>query len=540
MEMLINGGASSNGAAREAAAFRDAEGAAQWLAGQPQANPSAMMSSLTGQLESFSRLNVSPRQRFKVLEILRKAVFAATAASQTRSAGKPLPLAADEQRALDAVRHLWRAFATAYQRCLQACLDGDSSLDGHAARVAHRVAACLHMEQVAGYASGAAPLAGFWHCLHTAFLTAEKLECGDEPVADRWPGDVSGTTFNGQYAMSLMLYLAQPFSMSGVQRTSVERWLARWRELAGVTAQAPADAESVSWRIDLGQDRPLCEDGESGEINLSRWLRLDAVLGKIRGRRAALQAGESPENLKLGSHLTADACLVLLATLGRHLRQVPPDFSIGRAEMPELSIAVGLASIHRLLGGAGINVASNSSPSMDDHMASEQLAVFGRVLPERRSPPTVDLERWRLAQRNGRHALLLRQSGNGNSRLNVQAVLAIRRQDNFLLAMATGVGQPEDGVLCCFVRLLSDKVMPRGVEIRDRITGKVERHPTLLLPSDGEHATRDLLLIPAGVMARASSVQFLDAGGQPLPGLRLGECLEHGNEVDVWPVVHVD
>lgn len=282
MEMLINGGASSNGAAREAAAFRDAEGAAQWLAGQPQANPSAMMSSLTGQLESFSRLNVSPRQRFKVLEILRKAVFAATAASQTRSAGKPLPLAADEQRALDAVRHLWRAFATAYQRCLQACLDGDSSLDGHAARVAHRVAACLHMEQVAGYASGAAPLAGFWHCLHTAFLTAEKLECGDEPVADRWPGDVSGTTFNGQYAMSLMLYLAQPFSMSGVQRTSVERWLARWRELAGVTAQAPADAESVSWRIDLGQDLPLCEDGESGEINLSRWLRLDAVLGKIR------------------------------------------------------------------------------------------------------------------------------------------------------------------------------------------------------------------------------------------------------------------
>ncbi len=540
MEPLLNGDSSSNGSAREVAAFRDAESAAQWLAGQPQANPSAMMSSLTEQLESFSRLNRPPRQHFKVLEILRKAVFAATAASQIRSAGKPLPLTADEQRALDAVRYLWRVCATAYQRCLQACLDGDSSLEGHAARVAHRVAACLHMEQVAGYASGAAPQAGFWQCLHAAFLVAEKLECGDEPVADRWPGDVSGATFNGQYAMSLMLYLAQPFSMSSVQRAALERWLVRWRELAGVTAQTPLEAESVSWRIDLGEDRPLCEDGGSGETNLSRWLRLDAVLGKIRGRRAALQAGESPENLKLGSRLTADACLALLATLDSHLRQVPPDLSIGRAGMPELSIAVGLASIHRLLGGTGANAASHSPSSMDDHMASEQLAVFGRVLTERRLPPAVDLEPWRLVQRSGRQAWLLRQPGNGNSRLNVQAVLAIRRQDNFLLATVAGLGQSEDGVLCCFVRLLSDEVAPRGVETRDRITGKVERHPALLLPSDDEHATRDLLLIPTGVMARASSVQFLDSDGQRLPGLRLGECLERGNEVDVWPVVHVD
>ena len=54
------------------AAFYDAAGAATWLAGQPQANVTAMLDALVAQLSAFNTFTVPPRERFKVLEVLRK------------------------------------------------------------------------------------------------------------------------------------------------------------------------------------------------------------------------------------------------------------------------------------------------------------------------------------------------------------------------------------------------------------------------------------------------------------------------------------
>ena len=519
-------------------AFRDAEGAAQWLAGQPQANPPAMLSSLDLQLKSFDQLDVSSRQRFRILEVLRKAVFAAAAAGQHHSAGKPLPLTTDEQAALDSVRRLWRACALEYRRCLQASLEGDSSLDGHSARVAHRAAACLRMEQLAGYASGASLMAGFWKSLHTVYHLGEQLGCGEEIVTDRWPGDDHGMSLNAQYAMSLMLHLVQPFSMTSAHLAIAERWLARWREMAKVTALAPTATVFSSWWIDLDQDSPLHEG--SGEASLPRWLLLDAVGKKIRGRRAALQAGASPESLKLGNHLSAAGSLALLETLDRHLRQTPPAWSIERADMPELMLGVGLRTVYRLLGGRDLDEVSHTSSFMGDHLLKEQLAIFGHVVRESRPSPLASMERWRLEHREGRLLRLLRAPGDGVSRLSHQTLLAIARHEAFLLALVTGIGQSGDGTLCCSARLLSDGVAPRGVEIRDRITGRLERHPALLLNGLEGYASSELLLMPAGIMARASGVNHLDADGNPVSGMRVGECLQHGSEIDFWLVVRVD
>ena len=55
------------------AAFHDATGAAAWLAGQPQANVTAMLDALVAQLSAFNTFTVPPRERFKVLEVLRTA-----------------------------------------------------------------------------------------------------------------------------------------------------------------------------------------------------------------------------------------------------------------------------------------------------------------------------------------------------------------------------------------------------------------------------------------------------------------------------------
>ena len=74
------------------AAFSDADSATRWLAGQPQANASALSAEIARQLEAFNSFTTSPRNRFKTLEVLRKAIFAVSNESQRRFEYRPLPL----------------------------------------------------------------------------------------------------------------------------------------------------------------------------------------------------------------------------------------------------------------------------------------------------------------------------------------------------------------------------------------------------------------------------------------------------------------
>ena len=101
------------------AVFHDAQGAAAWLAAQPQANVPAMLTAFETQIGALNRYRMAPRERFKTMEVLRKAVFAVSNDCQRRYENKALPLLPAEQAMLDAVRRLWRSCTVAYQHCLQ-------------------------------------------------------------------------------------------------------------------------------------------------------------------------------------------------------------------------------------------------------------------------------------------------------------------------------------------------------------------------------------------------------------------------------------
>lgn len=514
-------------------AFRDADSASRWLAAQPQANPPAMLAGFQTQIDAFNRYKLPPRERFKTMEVLRKAVFAVSQDCRRRFEGKPLPLAAAEQTALDAVCRLWRSYAQAYQHCLQACLDGDASLSAHAARVAHRVLFCLRMEQLVCYAAGVEPGAGLWKNLHAVFLAAERLGCVGASVEDRLPGETSESTVNGQYAMALMLHVARPYMLTGVQLAAVVRWLARWREQARVDEKPDLDSKARSILLDLSEDMPVSAGG--GEAYLARWLSLGGVLRKIRGRIASLAAGESPESLKLGSGLSAETCSMLLEMLANHFQHPRPALPAGSDAATQLTVGTGLASIYHLLGGEGLEDALHPASATDNHLSKEQLAIFGHVVRPRQPAPEATVENWRLAFREQNELVLLRAPDGGKSRLVLRSLLAIRQLDSYLLAVVTGVQQLGDGSLYATVSLLSGTVAPRVAEIRDKTTARVSRHPAFQLAA-GKDELQDMLLLPAGVMARASAVRFLDGGGSLLPGLRLTDCLERGGEVEFWRI----
>ncbi len=518
--------------AQSPALFRDAAGAERWLATQPQANVPAMLANLHSQIEAFGQVTVTPRERFRTLETLRKAVFSVAGASQRRFENKPLPLAPVEREVLDAVCRLWKTCATAYQICLDACAKGDPALSNRAARVAHRVSACLRREQMQCYAAGVEPGADFWKRQHAAFLTAERLGVAAEPVEDRLLAETRESTIAGQYAMAVMLYLARPYVLASGHFATVVRWLVRWREQAAILSAPSPDRRGGEVLLDLAGAAPI--DNASGTPQLPRWLSLDRVLRKIRSRMAALDAGESPESLKLGSGLPAATCRMLLEDLAGHLQRPPFGLAGVSDNMPRLAVGTGLHRIHSLMGGEGLQAELNPNVSVDDRLFKEQLAVFGHVVREVSSEEQQPLESWRLAFKEREELVVLRAPNDGSSRLALRSLLAIRQRDHFLLAVITGIQQRDDGLLHAVINLFPEGALPRAIEMRDKTTGRVARHPVFeVTASDGN--TR-LLLMPGGLMQRAATARFFDAEGKPLPDFRLGDCLERGGEVDFWRI----
>jgi hypothetical protein len=515
-------------------AFRNTESAVAWLEARSQTGAADLLSALQAEIDAFNRCELSSRERLKTLEVLRKTVFSVSDDCRRLFAEKPLPLAADERAALDAARRLWRSYAAGYQYCLQACLEGNSSLSRYGARMAHRFACCLRAEQMTCYAGGMALKAGFWKSFHTLFLAAERLGCAEETMEERLLlGETRMSSVSGQYAMALMLHLAWPFSLSGKQLAAAVRWLARWREQTRILGQTEIDAESGSLLVplDLASDGPVHEGG--GEARLPRWLSLGSAQSKLRQRFEALAAGESPESLKLGDSLSAEDCAALLETLMNHLQRPPLAVSADTGGMPRLPVGVGLAAIHRLLGGKGLEEAPHpgEDPPDGERPGEAKSAVFRQVAreaPSARAAP----ESWRLARRERDEWLLLRPPGKGDSRLSLHGLLAVRMRE-YALTLITGLWQNDDGILYCTVRPLAGEAVPRIAEIRNWVTGKVVRHPAFQLPANEERA-RDLLLLPAGVLVRSSGVRFLDGDGELLMGLRVADCLERGSEVDFW------
>jgi hypothetical protein len=406
-----------------ASAFFDANSAVEWLGRQPQANASAMLTGLLGQIQAYNSYQTPPRQRFKTLEALRKTIFAVSAECQRRYENKPLPLLPAEQLMLDAVRGLWRNCAVAYLHCLQACLEGDSSAAGYGVKAAHRALACLRMEQTNGYLACSEPVSSFWRTLHAVFAVAERLGVTLEPVEDRLLGETSESTVSAQYCMALLLHLAGPFAVSRSHFAALSRWLARWREQAKLLARPESDAKSCCIALDLAQDQPLHDKQRAASV--PRWLSLNNVLRKIRKRLEMLEAGESPESLRLGSGLSSEACISLLTQLAEHLRHPRQAAAEALPGTASVMLAAGLENIHLALGGRGLNDPL-ASPMSVDRLRADQIAVFGHVV-ETESSKQAQTEKWWLLKQEMNVLSLQRSLASGEARMMLKGLLAVKQ-----------------------------------------------------------------------------------------------------------------
>lgn len=331
-------------------AFGSAEDAAVWLSEQFPANSAHALTVLVAAISSHNVFTTPPKERFRVLEVLRKTVFSVCRERTgfPENGDKPPQPALLTPEDSAAICRLWRACAVAYLHCLAACENGDPQLQDSTATIAHRAITCLRMEQLGCYLGGSDVSVDFWRLLHSVYASAEVLGVATTIVGDTSVRETAESSVAGHYGMALMLHLVQPLALAHAELLTIKRWLVRWRELVQVMPRAEIKTDSCCIALDLEQNGP-CHDPLQ-PASEERWLLLDRVLRKIRKRIEALQAGESPESLKLGGMMSAESCILLLERVYDRLRFSPAAYNSLPSGVVIARVAAGLDNLNRLLG----------------------------------------------------------------------------------------------------------------------------------------------------------------------------------------------
>lgn len=502
-------------------AFADMPTCNDWLAAQPLANAPLMQGTLAEQLDRLNAWKIPPRERFKILETLRKAVFAIETESIKRYEYRPLPLAPVEQKVLDASCRIWRGLVTGYLHCLRSCLDGDTSLAEHQAKVSHRVLSALRLEQLSRYRGGSAIPGSWWRLLHATLASAEQLGVSTTAVSDRLFAETRESTPLAQYSMAILLHLCRPHELSRSQFSAVQRWLARWREQVAIYPAAIRDTRCLC--IDLSSDLPIHPDGTTPAM--PRWLAIDNILGKFKNRIKSLREGESPEDLRLGSGLPADACIALMQFLHGALQTPPPPLTEAREEKRSIGVCSTVDSIHRLLGGKPVE-AEEAPTSLSNRRIHEQIAIFGHAVSAKRDSAPQKIEQWKLVAETGSDLSLLRAAGSDGERLSTRSLIAVSDPANATpsLAMVRCLATLEDGSLYAFARLLPGTPQAINASGREKMTNRIVQHAAVFLPAAGQIDKPPSLFVAAGAMNKMTR---LDAPDLP-QGLKVSTPLERG------------
>ena len=510
--------------ADKAPQFADKAGCDAWLAGKPLANAPLMQGELADQLETLNTWGIPPRERYKILDTLRKVVFAVETDSVKRYEFRPLPLTAVEQKTFDASCRLWRELATGYLHCLRAALDGDAGVSDLATKICHRTITCLRLEQLSRYRGGSAIPASWWRLLHAVQASAEELRADATPVSDRTFAETRESTVSAHFAMAVLLHLARPFELSRSQFAAAVRWLARWREQAGVYDHVAEVQNTRSVCVDLASDDPI--HLASGAPAKPRWIALDSVLGKLKRRAKALREGQTPEELRLGSGLPTDACIALLQFLHGAFQNPPQTINTSRERKREVGLAGTVEAVHRLLGGTPVNDEPEPN-AISNRRIHEQIAIFGHVPKQNTAPdPTAGLTEWNVLAENATDLMLRRLPGAADTRLAARSLIALydAKARATTLGIIRYLSTQEDGSLIAMVRTVTGDGRPFLAVGREKVTNRILNFPAVFLPAVGHINHPATVFLPDGSTSKLVRLDIAD-----LPeGLKVGALLDRG------------
>lgn len=371
--------ATSPAAGLDQPAFQTAAGCREWLERAPKTDAAQLQAMFLRQINLLNRVKLAADVRMDILELLRTPIRETQEESARKFAGKPLPLAAQEQSAFDACRALWRGLMTGYSACAEACFSSEPDMKPRAALALQRALAALVAEQFETHRAGWTPTAEHWRVLHQLYAAAEQLGVVDREVADPLrPDNVPGSV-SAAYAEALLLQTANLHELSLRQCTWVARWAHRWAAKVRVLNAPPTlSTQAFPLCVDIGSDqpagyRPLDAAG-------ARWIETAELRRSLKKRITLLDQGEAPAKLSLGDDCTQPACGQLLKNM--YQRWCKGGAIRGFERRPangNCRFIAGTEAIHYYLSGSKPFRPPGTVDADMLRRQRDELATFGRV-----------------------------------------------------------------------------------------------------------------------------------------------------------------
>ncbi|UCV11505.1 hypothetical protein KI614_15410 [Dechloromonas denitrificans] len=341
-------------------AFHDKMTAKLWLAEQLDARPLQTLAAIRLQIEAIDGAIMPPTQAIELLSILRTAAVPLLADVAPRFVRKPLPLPEDDQRAFEITQLIWLRLGIAFLRRAPHFAPADKCLHLHRAATALRLAQYAHFQA----SHELPPLID--RLLFSVLAQAERHGLLRQAVSDPDFPQLGTAHIAGILSWAYLLRLSDPYHMSTGQLTVANRALRRWRELPGF--QVTPDHSPKAQLLDLSPlfGGPLPE-------GIPRWLEVRNVSRKIRQRIDSLNAGETPEALKLGSELSSQACIAVLEQINRALHN---PFKTESEESGPIELVFGGADAFALIRGELLSPPPGKTVQHTP-LSYQRMAMFG-------------------------------------------------------------------------------------------------------------------------------------------------------------------
>ncbi len=462
-------------------AFTDPATAQTWLAGIAAKPAQDALAAILEQIEAIDGGTLPPPQAIALLNLLRSAVIPRQAITEGLFTRKALPMLAHEEHSFTIAQQLWTRLGIAYLRLVPQCTPANRCLPLHRAASALRLAEYCHFLA----ARTCPPLLD--QLLFSVLASAEVNGVLRKQLADPDFPQYGKGSVAGQLAWAFLLRTIDPYHLAAPQLQVVNRAFSRWRELVSFEA-TPGDTKG-HYILDLS----LLFGGQL-PAPIPRYLLIRVVAHKLAQRIQALQAGESPEALKLGRTLSANAAIRLLKDVEHHLHPRP---AAAAREQGTLELVFGGDNAYALLNNKTLN-SIDTQGAADRSLAYQRMALFG-FEPIRQTPTEVTKklslpsEHWTLAD-----GMATRSAGAGDSRLLAPCLIAAEVDGVPRLGIMSSLQSNSDGILAARLTWhreaveagMLKRLAPRG--------NKLVRVPAFLLH---EHEAWSLI-VPADAGAR--------------------------------------
>ena len=488
-------------------AFTDPATAQAWLAGLAPKPATDALAAMLEQIEAIDGGPLSPPQAIALLNLLRSAAVLRQAIAEGQFTRKALPMLADEERNFGVAQQLWTRMGIAYLRLVPQCTPANRCLPLHRAASAFRMAQYCHFLA----ARTCTPLLD--QLLLSVLLSAEANGVLRRPLADPDYPRYGKGTISGELSWAFLVRTTDPYHLTPSQFQVANRVFSRWREL--VAFEAEAGRRKSAYRLDLSV--LLGDDLPSG---IPRYLDMCVVAHKLAQRIQALQAGESPEALKLGRTLSAGAAIRLLKDIEHHLH---PHHEAGAKEHGEIELVFGGDNAYALLNNKTLNPIDTQGAADRSH-SYQRTAQYGfervsHMPTEVKNKLDIPNERWMMVDGNA-----TRPPGTSQTRQLAPCLVAALVNGEPRLGVMSSLQSEDDGTLSARLTWHADGVEAGTLKRMAPRGNRLVRVPAFVRQDGAAYS----LIVPADAGARLGVK--VELSGETIESLVPVEVLERGTD----------